>query len=401
MPRTAYQGQDTQRWRTGAHGPAGGDPPETSGRYDARVSLQDVHAAEPAMSAVPASRVKVKRDEVMFFTAQLAVMIDTGVTLSDALDAIGEQVTDPIFGRVVHDLSGQVKAGVAFSTALEKYPRAFSELFVALMRASEASGTMAMMLQRASDYLSQQRETVRRIRGAMVYPICMLSFCALVVTGMLVFVLPRFERIYAGKGAVLPAPTRALLAMSHGLVGYWYLALLALAGAVTGLYFFFRSPTGREFLDTFRIRVPIIGRMYQKAYLARSLRTLSTMVASGVSLLDGLEITAGVAGNRHFAEIWNAVAEQAKEGSGLAEELANHPLIPGTVVHMVAAGEKTGKLARVTSRVAEFCEEDVKLAIKSVTRLIEPAMIIVMGIIIGGIAMALLLPVFSMSKLLR
>jgi len=337
----------------------------------------------------------------MFFTAQLAVMVDTGVTLADALDAIGDQVTDPVFKAIVNDLSGQVKAGVAFSTALEKYPRAFNELFVALMRASEASGTMAMMLQRASDYLSQQRETVRRIRGAMVYPICMLSFCALVVTGMLVFVLPRFERIYAGKGAVLPAPTRALLALSHGLVGYWYLALLALAGAVAGLYLFFRSPSGKEFLDTFRIRVPIIGRMYQKAYLARSLRTLSTMVASGVSLLEGLEITAAVAGNRHFAEIWNAVAEQAKEGSGLAEELANHRLIPGTVVHMVAAGEKTGKLARVTSRVADFCEEDVKLAIKSVTRLIEPAMIIVMGIIIGGIAMALLLPVFSMSKLLR
>ncbi len=400
MPESTYQRQQAQRWRADAPAPAVGNPPGTHPQGHARHALHDVHPAEPAVSVV-SSGAKVKRDQVMFFTTQLAVMIDTGVTLPDALDAIGEQLTDPVFGAIVNDLSGQVKAGVTFSAALERYPRAFNDLFVALMRASEASGTMGMMLQRASEYLSQQRETVRRIRGAMVYPICMLSFCTLVVTGMLVFVLPRFEKIYAGKGAILPAPTRVLLATSHGLVGYWYLVLLGLAAAVVGAFFFFRSPGGKDFMDTFRIRIPVIGRMYRKAYLARSLRTLSTMVASGVSLLEGLEITAAVAGNRHFASIWNAVAEQAKEGSGLAEELAHHPLIPGTVVHMVAAGEKTGKLAKVTNRVADFCEEDVKLAVKSVTSLIEPAMIIVMGIIIGGIAMALLLPVFSMSKLLR
>ncbi|MGB2823065.1 MAG: type II secretion system F family protein [Phycisphaerae bacterium] len=401
MPRSAYQSQQSQQWRGDTHRHGAGGRPGTHHRDDERLSLQDVHAAEHAVLAAPDVRAKVKRDQVLFFTTQLAVMIDTGVTLSEALDSIGEQLTEGTFEAIVKSLSAQVKAGVAFSAALEKYPRAFSKLFVALMRASEASGTMAMMLQRASEYLSQQRETVRRIRGAMVYPICMLSFCTLVVIGMLVFILPRFERIYAGKGAILPAPTRMLLATSHTLVEYWYIALLVLTGAIAGGYIFFRSPTGKDFMDTFRIRVPVIGRMYQKAYLARSLRTISTMVASGVTLLDGLEITAAVAGNRHFAEIWNALAEQAKEGSGLAEELANHPLIPSTVVHMVAAGEKTGQLAKVTSRVADFCEEDVKVAIKSVTRLIEPAMIILMGIIIGGIAMALLLPVFSMSKLLR
>jgi len=402
MVKSIYQTKEAQDWRALAE-----PPPVASGQAGVRhhgpgrVGLQDLHAVVPAVPVARAARARIKRDQVIFFATQLAVMIDTGVTLSEALDAIAEQTTEPNFRTVAMDLSGQVKAGVAFSAALERYPRAFSRLFVALMRASEASGTMAVMLQRASDYLGQQRETVRRIRGAMIYPICMLSFCTLVVIGLLVFILPRFEKIYSGKGAVLPAPTRLLLAMSHGLVEYWYLALIGLAGAIVGGYYFFRSRAGKDFMDTLRIRMPVLGKMYQKAYLARSLRTMSTMVSTGVSLLEGLEITAAVSGNRHFADIWNSVARQAKEGSGLAEELAKHRLIPSTVVHMVAAGEKTGQLAKVTSRVADFCDEDVRVAVKSISSLIEPAMIILMGMVIGGIAMALLLPVFSMSKLLR
>jgi type IV pilus assembly protein PilC len=257
------------------------------------------------------------------------------------------------------------------------------------------------MLQRASEYLGQERETLKRVQGAMIYPMCLMSFCVLVVVGLLIFVLPRFEKIYAGKGAALPAPTRLLLGISHGMVDYWYIVLGVTAAAGTGLYFFFRSPNGKLFLDTVRIKLPLIGGMYRKAYLARSLRTMATMISTGVSLLDGLEITAQVAGNRHFADIWDSVARQAREGFSVSEELAQHSLVPGTVTHMIAAGERTGQLAKVMDRVAEFCEQDVAVAVKSVTSLIEPIMIITMGILIGGIAMALLLPVFSMSKLVH
>jgi len=401
MSESVYQAQQAQTWRTDGESSVAPSAPEGSAHGGGRVSLQELHAAEPAMSTARAAKARIKRDHVIFFTTQLSVMIETGVTLSEALDAIADQTRDPVFGVIVQDLSAQVKAGIPFSTAMERYPRAFGRLFVALMRASELSGTMAVMLNRASAYLGEQRETVRKIRGAMIYPICMLSFCTLVVVGLLVFILPRFEKIYAGKGALLPGPTRLLLAMSHGMVTYWYAVLAGAVGLCVGAYFFFRSPTGHDFMDTVRIRIPVMGKMYQKAYLARSLRTLSTMTATGVSLLEGLEITADVAGNRHFAGIWRSVAEQAKEGSGLAEELERHRLIPGTVVHMVAAGEKTGQLAKVTERVAEFCEEDVRVAVKSVTALIEPAMIILMGVIIGGIAMALLLPVFNMSKMIH
>jgi type IV pilus assembly protein PilC len=362
---------------------------------------RETRAADLPLPNINPARVKARRDEVIFFTTQLAIMVETGVTLSEALDALADQTTEPVFKAVLTDLSSQVKAGAEFSAVLGKYPRIFTRMFVALMKASEASGQMGTMLKRAADYMGQERETLKKIRGAMIYPICMVVFCTLVVIGMLIFILPRFEKIYSGKGAVLPAPTRFLLALSHGMTDYWFLLLPAAAALATGFYFFNRGEAGKRFMDTVRIRLPMVGTLYRKAYLARGLRTLGTMISTGVALLEGLEITSRVAGNRHFQAIWEAVAENAKQGGSITEELIKHPLVPGTITHMIAAGERTGQLASVMNRVADFCEEDVNIAVKSVTSMIEPLMIIVMGIIIGGIAIALLLPVFSMSKLVH
>jgi type IV pilus assembly protein PilC len=335
---------------------------------------------------------------VIFFATQLAVMVDTGVPLPEALDSIADQTEHTGMKALVGELSADVKGGVEFSVALGKYPRIFGNLFVALMRASEASGTMGTMLQRVSEYLQESRDTRKKVKGALVYPACMLSFCVLVVTGMLVFVLPRFEKIYAGKGVILPAPTRMLLAVSTALTSFWYLFVLGIAGLLVGGYFFLRSPTGRTAMDSLRIRVPILGGMYRKACLARCLRAMATMVAAGVSVLDLLAITAQVAGNSLYAAIWNRLAEGVRQGSSLSEGLMQHRLIPRTITQMISAGEKTGRLAIVMDRVAGFCESDLRVAIKTVTTMIEPIMIIVMGLVIGSIAMALLLPVFSISK---
>jgi type IV pilus assembly protein PilC len=342
---------------------------------------------------------KIKKDDIIFFAAQLAVMVDTGVPLSEALDMIGGQTEHTGMKKLLAEVSADVKGGVEFSTALEKHPKYFDTLFVSLMRASEASGTMGPMLQRVSDYMEEQRKTRKRIKGAMIYPACMLGFCVVIIICLLVFVLPKFEKIYAGKKAVLPTPTRFLLAISHAFTDYWMFILGGLVLGVTALMMYVRTPGGQAALDTFRLRMPIMGGMFRKACLARSLRCLSTMVSTGVSMIEGLEITSRVSGNRHYQAVWDKVSEGVQEGSNLSEGLIDSPLIPGNVCQMISAGEKSGKLGMVMDRVARFCEDDLKVAVKAITDMIEPVMIIIMGLIVGGIAMALLLPVFKMSKI--
>jgi type IV pilus assembly protein PilC len=341
---------------------------------------------------------KIKKDDIIFFAAQLAVMVDTGVPLSEALDMIASQSEHTGMKKLLAEVSEDVKGGIEFSKALEKHPRQFDTLFVSLMRASEASGTMGPMLQRVSDYMEEQRKTRKRIKGAMIYPACMLGFCLIIIICLLVFVLPKFEKIYAGKKAVLPAPTRFLLGISHAFTDYWMFILGGLVVGVTGLIMYVRTPAGQQVMDSFRLRMPIMGGMFRKACLARSLRCLSTMVSTGVNMIDGLDITSHVSGNRHFKALWDNVSEGVQEGSSLSEGLRDSPLIPGNVCQMINAGEKSGKLGMVMDRVARFCEEDLKVAVKAITDMIEPAMIIIMGLIVGGIAMALLLPVFKMAK---
>jgi type IV pilus assembly protein PilC len=327
-------------------------------------------------------------------------MVDTGVPLADALDCIAQGTKDQGLKGTVQDLSIQVKGGVEFSAALDSHPKAFGKLFVALMKASEASGTMGSMLQRLSEYLEQDRDTRKKIKGAMTYPVCMLSFCVLVVVGLLVFVLPRFEKIYAGKGALLPLPTRILLGLSGGIVAHWPFILAGLVMIGAGVYLFARSPRGRVFFDRMRIGLPIVGPMVRKACLARSLRTMATMVSTGVSILEGLQLTAEVSGNYYYSKMWTELGKGAEEGLSLWQQLTRYELVPAPITQIIAAGERTGQLGLVMNRAAGFCENDMRVAIKTATDMIEPIMIVVMGAIVGGIAMSLLLPIFTVSRLI-
>ena len=400
MPKFLYQCRDGSG-RSDSGVLTAGDISEASRllRRDGKaiVSLKEETAREAAATSGQPLK-KVRHDDIIYFATQLAVMVDTGVPLPEALDAISEQTDHSGVKALVEGLSDDVKGGVAFSATLDKHPKVFNTLFVALMRASEASGTMGQMLQRVSDYMVQERETRNRVKGAMTYPICMLSFCAVVVVALLTFVLPKFEKIYAGKGAALPAPTQMLLSLSNFIVGYWPLLLLAIAGGVVGLVMYARTSAGRIALDHLRIKLPVIGPMYRKMYMARSLRTMATMVSTGVSMLEGLAITAEAAGNHYFSQIWLDLSERVKEGSTLADQMYGCKLIPRTVSQMIGAGERTGQLGLVMNRVAQFCEDDLKVAVKTITSLIEPVMIVVMGLLVGGIAMALLLPIFSISR---
>ncbi len=400
MPKFIYQAREfSGAAASGALTAASADEATRMLRGEGKivVSIREESSADHAVAATGGSK-KVKRDDVIYFATQLSVMVETGVPLPEALDAIADQTDHPGLREIIADICDQVKGGMEFSTALERHPKIFGRLFVAMMRASEASGMMGQMLVRVSEYLEQERETRKRIKGAMTYPAFMLSFCVITVVALLAFVLPRFEKIYSTKGATLPAPTRFLLAMSKGIVGYWPFLIVGLAGGIAALVYYLRTPSGRMMVDKIRISLPIIGPMYRKAYLARSLRTLATMVASGVDILDGLDITAQVAGNHYYAKVWTDLAGSVKEGSTLADPLFADKHVPRTISQMVSAGEKTGRLGMVLNRVANFCEEDLKNGVKTVTQMIEPLMIIIMGLLVGGIAISLLLPIFSISK---
>ena len=400
MPRFVYQVRDTKGGLLkGAL--AASDVAEASRqlRGDGHVIVDLREQQESARTRAAAGMTRAKRADVIVFANQLAVMVDTGVPITEALDAIAEQIKSESFKPVIVEISDQVKGGGEFSSALAAYPKIFDGLFVSMVRASEASGTMGMMLQRVAKYLQKERALRRQVKGAMAYPLAMLGFCVLVVVGMLIFILPRFEKIYVGKSEALPGPTRALLAISGAMVDHWLFILAGVAAAATGMYFYARSPHGKRALDSLRLRLPVIGPMFRRASLARSLRTFATMLNTGVSMLESLAITADVSGNCHYADVWRELGRRVKEGGSLSDEMLNHELIPRSVTQMVAAGDRSGRLGSVLDRVAGFCEEDLDAAVRVVTSFIEPAMIVIMGTIIGGIALALLLPVFSLSKI--
>ncbi len=407
MPRFAYQVRDNRgSCSKGVLKAPNADDAARQLRSDGGVILE---LQEQRPGAAPAGAPKsvglfgpppVKRDDIIFFANQLAIMVDTGVPLSDALDAIYQQTTSLGLRAVLEDVNEQVRGGMEFSRALARHPKSFEQLFVSMVRASEATGTLGKMLQRVAGYLEQQRQLRKRVKGAMAYPVMMLVFCIFIVVGMLIFILPRFEKIYAGKKAALPVPTQFLLSVSNGLINHWGLILGLLVAAIAGIIVAARTDKGKDWADAVRLNTPILGNMARKAALARSLRTLATMVASGVSVLEGLDITSEVAGSLRFARMWRGLIDELKQGSALADELYDCKLMPQSITQMVAAGERTGKLGTVLDRVATFCEEDLDITIRTVTSFIEPVMIMIMGVVVGGIAMALLLPVFSISKVM-
>jgi len=401
MPRFIYQVRDIRGGMLSGV-LAASDVTEASRqlRSDGHVIVDLREQQDSVRTRAAASTTRVRNTDVIIFANQLAVMVDTGVPLIEALDAIAAQIKSESFKPVLVEIADQVKAGGEFSNALATYPRIFDHLFVSMVRASEASGTMGTMLQRVAKYLQKQRALRRQVKGAMAYPLAMLGFCVLVVAGMLTFILPRFEKIYGGKSQALPAPTRALLGASAVVVEHWPFMLAGAVLAVLGVYAYARSPQGQRGLDAIRLRLPVLGPMFRRASLARSLRTFAAMVNTGVNMLESLEITADVSGNCHYADVWRQLGRRVKEGGGLSEEMLGHELIPRSVTQMVAAGERSGRLGSVLDRIAGFCEEDLDASVRVVAAFIEPAMIIIMGTIIGGIALALLLPVFSLSKII-
>ncbi len=343
---------------------------------------------------------KFRADDVIFFTNQLAVMVDTGVSLTEALEACRHEGNSPRFARALDAVIEQVKGGSEFSAALSEHPKVFSTLYVSLIRASEASGQLAPILTRLADHIERQREMTKKIKGAVTYPIVMCVFAIGVSVFMVSFVLPKFAQIYAGREDSLPVLTRWLLALSDYVTTYGLYALGAMVVGVGGLIWYLRSPAGRWKADGLKLWLPLVGPLYHRSCLARSLRTLGTMIQSGVSMLESIQLTTRVSGNLHYQRLWTQTNERIERGQQVSEALADHREIPRAVVKMLAAGERSGRLGAVMERVALFCESELNAAVKTLTSLIEPAIIVFLGVVIGGLVMALLLPIFTISKVM-
>ena len=339
--------------------------------------------------------------DVLNFTTQLAVMVRAGIGLRAALDGIADQTENPKFKTIIAQMKQDVESGRQFSEALARNPKLFSPLYVNMVRASEMSGSFSQMLDRVAVYLAQQIETRSMVVGAMIYPGVIGSLAVGVTIFLLTFVLPRFAGVFKGKEDAMPWPTVFLMDLSAFMVNWWWAVCLGLLGGGVGLFMFVRTEAGGWWFDRVKPKVPIFKSMFRALYISRSLQTMGELVNAGVPMLDTIKITGDISGNRLYRKLWRTVYGAVKQGKKIVSPMAKSGLLPKSVVQMMSAGEESGKLGEVLDQISEFYSKQLREVIKRVTGMIEPIMIIVMGGVVGFIAMAIILPIFKLSTLVK
>ena len=339
--------------------------------------------------------------DVLAFTSQLAVMIRAGISLRAAVEGIAEQQQNVKFQKILMTVKDDLESGKSFSEALSKHPKLFGPLYINMVRASEVSGSFSKMLDRIATYLSQWLETRAMVIGAMIYPGVIMGLAIGVTIFLLTFVLPRFAGVFEGKEAAMPWPTMFLMGLSAFMVEWWWAVLLGMFGLLAAFLLVIRTEPGGWWFDAVKLRFPVLQRMFRALYIGRGLQTMGELVNAGVPMLDTLQITGDITGNRHYRRLWRRVYASVKEGKKIALPLTRTTLFPKSVTQMVAAGEESGKLGEVLDEVSSFYQRQLKETIKTVTSMIEPIMIILMGSVVGFIAMAIILPIFKLSTLVQ
>lgn len=341
---------------------------------------------------------RVRKSDVVYMTNQLAIMVDTGITLAAALGSLQEQEDNPTLKRLLGELKKDVESGEDFSTALLKHPKYFNQTFVALVKASERTGQLGPMLAHIAAYLRKEMDSIGKVKAAMAYPSIMAVLALGVTIFLLTYIMPKFTPLFSRKGMKVPTITAAMMSVSDALMHYWYLWLLGVAVVVLSFVFGRKTVTGHRLLDWVKINLPIAGGAYRKVILSRSIHTLGTMLESSVPLLEALQLTAEVSGNYAYEQTWLNVKNAVTNGNRIAESLTGNPLFPKTLIQMIASGEETGKLDYVLKKVSGYYEGEVETALKTATSLIEPLMISVMGVVVGTIGLSLMLPIFTLSR---
>ena len=334
-------------------------------------------------------------------TRQLATLVSAGLPLVSALTALSDQTESPNLRRIIIDIKEKVEEGSSLAKALANFPKSFPKLYINMVTSGEASGTLDTVLENLADYLDAQLELRRQIISALFYPILMLVFCTLVVIALVTFVVPSIVEIFIKQGAVLPLPTRILIATSNFLTSYWWLAIVIFLTLIYAARVYYSQTSGRSRIDSLSLKLPIAAPIYKKIITARVSRTLGTLLSSGVGLLSALDIVKNMANNVHISNALEEAKEGVREGRSLAKELSKSKIFPNMLCHMIAVGESSGQLESMLNKAGKSYERDVNAALSGLTSLIEPVMIMVLGGIVFAIVISILLPMMDLINVVQ
>jgi type IV pilus assembly protein PilC len=350
---------------------------------------------------IPGFKKKVKIKDISIFSRQLATMVNSGLTLIRALTILDAQTENALLKEVISDVRAKVEQGSSLSAAFETHPDVFNHLYVSMIRAGEVGGALDETLIRLADTLEASVRLKSKVKSAMAYPVVVLVLIVTIVTGMLVFVVPIFKNMYTELGGTLPLPTQVLINVSGILTSLWWLIGAGLTGSIIGFKRWRKTDAGAAAWDRFKVKLPIFGEVVQKVAISRFSRTFSVLSRTGVPVLQALDIVAATSGNWLVSEAARDIQSSVKRGESLVSPLHRHPIFPPMVTHMLSVGEETGAIDNMLSKVADFYDSEVDDTVNALTSLIEPMLIVVMGVVVGGILISLYLPMFNIANLIQ
>jgi type IV pilus assembly protein PilC len=354
---------------------------------------------KPKDLSIPGFGGRVSEKDLVLFTRQFSTMIDAGLPLVQCLDILSKQTENKTFSKTIMEIKKEVEGGATFADALRKYPKIFDDLYVNLVQAGEMGGVLDTTFARLAGYIEKARSLKGKVKSAMVYPSAIIFVSVSVIIFLMIFVIPVFAQMFQDFGGTLPWPTQFVIGLSHLVKNYILFTIPGIVVAALGFKRYYRTASGKRVVHRNLLRIPILGPLLQKAAIARFSRTLSTLLGSGVPIIDSLDITARTAGNKVLEDAVLASIGSIKEGQTLATPLAKHPVFPPMVVQMVEIGDVTGELDSLLSKLADFFEEEVDRAVEALTAMLEPMMMVFLGTVLGFIIVAMYLPIFKMASL--
>jgi type IV pilus assembly protein PilC len=356
----------------------------------------NVVKVDEAATVKKKTRGRIGMRDIVIFTRQFSTMINSGLPLVQALDILAKQSENKVLQEVTRAVVFDVESGHTVADALAKHPKAFNDLYVNMVAAGEAGGILDTILMRLATFMEKNDALVRKVKGAMIYPGVIMSVAFIAISVLLIFVIPVFEKMFQSVSMALPFPTRVVIMLSGFLIHQWYIVVGVVVASVYGLRRYYATPNGKLNIDRQLLRMPVLGDVLRKSAVSRFTRTLGTLISSGVSILDGLEITAKTAGNRVIQDAIMASRASIAGGDTISAPLQKSNVFPPMVISMIAVGEQTGGLDEMLAKIADFYDEEVDAAVSGLLSLLEPVMIVFLGVVVGGMVVAMYLPIFDM-----